>query len=48
MKTSPARAVQRYYAGKPEEIRKFAPGVANVPAGVAAGTLTRPLQGEEQ
>jgi hypothetical protein len=48
MRTTPARAVQRYYAGKPETVRKFGPGVANVPAGVAAGTLTRPLQGEEQ
>jgi hypothetical protein len=48
MRTTPARAAQRYYAGKPETIRKFGPGVANVPAGVAAGTLTRPLQGEEQ
>jgi hypothetical protein len=47
MRTRPARAVQRYYAGKPEEVRKLGPGLANVPAGVAAGTLTRPLQEEE-
>jgi hypothetical protein len=48
MRTRPARATQRYYAGRPEEVRKLGPGVANVPAGVAAGTITRPFQGEEE
>jgi len=48
MRTRPARATQRYYAGKPEETKKLGLGVANVPAGVAAGTVTRPFQGEEE
>jgi hypothetical protein len=47
MRSRPARSVQRYYANKPEEVRKLGPGLANVPAGIAAGTLTRPFQGEE-
>jgi hypothetical protein len=48
MRSRPARAVQSYYAKQPQKVTKRGPGLANVPAGVAAGTATRPFQGEEQ
>lgn len=48
MRTRPARSVQSYYAKQPQTTKKFGPGLANVPAGVAAGTMTRPLQSGEE
>jgi len=47
LQTRQARAVQRNIGQKPTTTRALGPGVANVPAGLAAGTVTRPFQTEE-
>ena len=49
MRSRPARAVQRYYAGQPDYITRFGLGFAGVPKAAAAGTATRPFKaGEEE
>jgi len=47
LRSRPARAVQRFYAGQPETLLKLRPGLATAPKAIAAGTVTRPLQEEE-
>ena len=47
-RSRPARAAQRMLGKQPEVFRISRPGLANVPAGVAAGTITRPLQTPEE
>jgi hypothetical protein len=47
-RTRPARAAQRMLGKQPEVFRISRPGLANVPAGVAAGTATRPFQSSEE
>jgi hypothetical protein len=47
-RTRGARATQRMLGKQPEVFRIYRPGLANVPAGVAAGTATRPFQSSEE
>ena len=47
-RSRPARAAQRMLGKQPEVFRISRPGLANVPAGVAAGTATRPFQASEE
>ena len=48
LRSRPARAVQRFYASKPEEVTRLGFGTATAPKAVAAGTLSRPLQQDEE
>ena len=48
LRTRPARAVQRAVGGEPGTRRVLGPGMATAPQAIAAGTLTRPLQAEEE
>ena len=48
LRTRPARVVQRAVGGQPGTRRVIGPGVATAPQTIAAGTVTRPLQSEEE
>ncbi|MGV2434603.1 MAG UNVERIFIED_CONTAM: hypothetical protein LVT10_06715 [Anaerolineae bacterium] len=48
LRTRPARVVQRAVGGEPGTRRVIGPGMATAPQAVAAGTLTRPLQSDEE
>ena len=48
LRTRPARVVQRAIGGQPGTRRAIGPGMATAPQTIAAGTVARPLQSEEE